>query len=95
MPCKRKGRGNDLPKKDTDSSTTRSKTKKQRQQEMFDSLAYLSSPVNHLDPKKLSPVRKRRKLLPINDDTSPQKQAAIDLPERKQETIAPVVTETK
>ena len=78
MPGRRKRRGNGSPKKDTDSSTTRSKAKKQRQQEQIDSLVSLSSPV-----KKLSSVREERKLSPIRDDTSPQKQAAIDLPERE------------
>ena len=95
MPDRRKGRGNGSLKKDTDPSTTRSKTKKQRQQGWFDSLVSLSYLVNRPNPKKLSPVRKERKLSPIHDNISPQKQAAVDSPERKQETIAPVVTATK
>ena len=38
----------------------------------------------------------KRKLSPIHDDPSPQKQAAVDLPEREQEIIDPVVVaETK
>ena len=92
---KGRGRGNGSLKKDTDSNTTRSKAKKQKQQELSDSLASLSSLINHCNPKKLSPVREGRKLLPIHHNTSPQKQAAVDSPEHKHENIAPVVIETK
>ena len=55
----------------------------------------LSSPVKGLNPKKLTPIREQKKLSPT-DDTSLQKQAAVDSPECKQEDISPVVvTETK
>ena len=94
MPGKKKGRGNSSLKKDTDSSKIMSKAKKQRQQELSDSLESFSSSVNRPDPKKLSPVRKGKKLSPI-DNTSPQNKVAVDSPEHKQETIAPVITATK
>ena len=70
MPGRRKGKGNGSLKKYTDSSTTRSKTKKQRQQKLSDSLASLSSPVNRPNPKKLLPVHEESKLLPIRNNTS-------------------------
>ena len=55
----------------------------------------LSSPVKGLNPKKLLPIHKQKKASPT-DNTSPQKQDAVDLLERKQEALSPVVvTETK
>ena len=80
MPGGKKGKGS--PKKDTGSTTTRSKAKQQRQQHKIDSLASLSSPVTSCKLKKLLTVRKD------------QKQSAVDLPEQEQETIAQVVTAT-
>ena len=93
MPGSKK-KGQSFPKKVTDSTTTRSKAKKQRQHALSDSLALLSSLVKGLNPKRLSPIRKQKKLLPP-DNTSPQKQAAVDSTECKRETIAPVATATK
>ena len=72
MPGRKKGSGNESPKKGKESSKTRSKIKKQRQKELSNSLASISFPVKPLDPKELSPVREGRKLSSINN-TSPQK----------------------
>ena len=81
MPGSKKGKGS--PKKATDSTITRSKTKQQRQQHNSDSLASISSPVKSCNIKMLSTVHKD------------QKQVAVDLSEQEQETIAHVVIATK
>ena len=54
----------------------------------------LSSLIKGCNPKKLLPVREQRKLS-LTDNASPQKHAAVDLLERKQETIATVVVTEK
>ena len=66
-------------------TTTRSKTKQQKQQREIEYLALLNSPVvsRKLNPKKLSTVNKD------------QNQATVDLQEREKETIAQVVMVTK
>ena len=76
------GKKKGSPKKGNQ-TTTRSKTKQQKQQHKIESLALLSSPVAaSCNPKKLSTVSKD------------QKQAVVNSPERER-TNTQVVTETK
>ena len=55
----------------------------QRPHKLSDSLSSLSSLVNCPDPKKLFSVCERKELLPIHDNTTPQKQGVVDSPEHE------------